>query len=40
MNVEDMLNSLNKSKFRSFFHLKEQDINFINAKSCKKFCTK
>lgn len=32
MNIEEVLNSLSKSKFRSRFHLKEQEINYINVK--------
>lgn len=32
MNIEKVLNNLSKSEFRSRFHLKEQEINYINAK--------
>lgn len=32
INVADKLDSLSKSKFRSSFHLKEKDIEYINVK--------
>ena len=32
MNIENILYRLSKSKFRSSFHLKEKDINYINEK--------
>lgn len=32
MNIEDILNKLYKSKFRSNFKLKEKDIEYINKK--------
>lgn len=36
MTYNDMLNKLAKSKFRSSFHLKEKDINYINEKGYDK----
>jgi hypothetical protein len=36
--VEKILNSLDKSKFRSSFHLKDKDINYINDKGIKVIC--
>ncbi len=32
LNIEDSLNRLKKSKFRASFHLKKQDIDYINSK--------
>ncbi len=34
--IDDVLNKLSKSKFRSSFHLKENDIRYINDRSLAK----
>lgn len=34
--IEDILNKLNSSKFRSSFHLKSGDVNYIKEKSLSK----
>ena len=34
--IDDVINKLSKSKFRSSFHLKENDIRYINDKSLSK----
>jgi len=34
--IEDILNKLNSSKFRSSFHLKSGDVNYIKEKSLAK----
>lgn len=36
MSYKEILNKLSKSKFRSSFHLKEKDINYINEKGYDK----
>ena len=34
--IEDILNKLNSSKFRSSFHLKSGDVNYIKEKGLSK----